>query len=82
MTQKDAEKLEQKDEVFFAGNFYEVSELPNFTNGFFIGIYDEPPTKHIDYLNPKNVMKVYPCNKCQGGGCLDCGGFGKYPSTI
>ena len=37
---EEAEKLEQKEEVFFTGNFCKVAELPNFTNGFFIGIYE------------------------------------------
>jgi hypothetical protein len=64
-------------EVFFAGAFYEVAEIKRFPHGKMIGIYDEPPSKHIDYLHPNSVHKVENCNNCQGCGCTVCNGFGK-----
>jgi hypothetical protein len=30
---------------------YEVAELKQFPHGIMVGIYDEPPSKHIDYWN-------------------------------
>ncbi len=72
-----AEKLKAGDEIYFAGSFYEVAEIKKFPHGEMIGIYDEPPSKHIDYLNPHNVRRVYPCMGCQGQGCPACSGYGK-----
>lgn len=79
MTTEEAQNLKTGEEVFYGKSYYEVAEIKKFPHGIMIGIYDEPPGKHIDYLNPENIMKVYPCNRCQGGGCLDCSGYGKYP---
>lgn len=73
----NVETLKEGDEVFFAGNFFEVAEIKDFPHGKMIGIFDEPPKKHIDYLNPNSVSKVNPCYACQGGGCPVCSGFGK-----
>jgi len=71
------EKFKEGNYVFFAGAFYEIAkvfdELPMKN---FIGVYDEPPTKHIDLLNKDNVKNAVNCNNCQGGGCPTCGGFG------
>lgn len=64
--------------VFFAGAFYKVAEYKKFPFGTAVGIYDEPPSNHIDYLNPANVDEVAHCHNCQGGGCPVCGGFGLY----
>lgn len=81
MTTEDVLKLNKGDEVFFAGSYYEFAESKEFPHGIMVGIYDEKPkNNHIDYLKPDSLLKVYPCNRCQGGGCLDCGGFGKYPN--
>ena len=71
------EKLEVGNEIFYAGAFYEVAEIKDFPHGKMIGIYDESPSKHIDYLNPSSVSEVYPCNGCQGGGCPSCAGYGR-----
>lgn len=80
MTIDQAKDLKPKDEVFFAGSYYEFAELKEFPHGIMVGVYDEKPkNNHIDYLKPDSLLKVYPCNRCQCGGCLDCGGFGKYP---
>ena len=68
------------DTIFFAGAFYEVAEIKTSILGDMVGIYDEPPTKHIDYLNPDSVRIAYPCHTCQGGGCPTCGGYGKIVS--
>lgn len=77
MTKEKAKKLKSGDEVFFAGSFYQVAEIKEFPHGIMIGIYDDPATKHIDYLNPKSCGEVLPCYACQGGGCPVCSGFGK-----
>lgn len=37
------------DKIFFAGSYYEVAEIT--PGGTMIGIFDEPPSKHIDYIN-------------------------------
>lgn len=73
----DVEKLSAGDEIFFAGTFYKVAEIKEFPHGKMIGIYDEPPSNHIDYLNPSSVTQVFPCNGCQGGGCPTCSGYGR-----
>ena len=71
------EQAKQGDEIYYAGRFYEIAEIKEFPHGKMIGIFDEPPSKHIDYLNPEVVSEVYPCYACQGGGCPVCGGYGK-----
>lgn len=71
------ENLKTGDEIFYAGTFYEVAEIKDFPHGEMIGIYDEPPTKHVDYLNPSSVNEVHPCNCCIGGGCPLCSGYGR-----
>lgn len=38
--------------------YYKVAEIKMFPHGPMIGIYDEPPSKHIDYWNPENVIVV------------------------
>ncbi len=70
-------KLKQGDKIFYGGGFYEVAETKELPHGLMVGIYDEPPKKHIDYLQPENIMEVVPCYACQGGGCPVCGGYGK-----
>ena len=70
----EAKQLRRKDEVFFAGSYYEFAELKEYPHGLMVGIYDEKPkNNHIDYISPERLLKVYPCSRCQGGGCLDCG---------
>ena len=69
-------------EVFFAGSFYEVAGTKNFPHGKMIGIYDEPPSKHIDYLHLDSVREVYDCNNCQGCGCTTCSGSGKIVGNL
>lgn len=70
-------EIKKGDEVYYAGAFYEVAEIKQFPHGKMIGIYDEKPSKHIDYLNYNNVKKAHNCYNCQGGGCTVCSGFGK-----
>lgn len=80
MTIDEIKQLNKGEEIFFAGAYYEFSELKEYPHGFMVGIYDEKPkNNHIDYISHEKVLKVYPCNRCQGGGCFDCAGFGKYP---
>lgn len=70
-------ELQDLTHVFFAGRFYEVAEIKKFPHGEMIGIYDETPTKHIDYLNPDERINIaYHCNNCQGQGCPTCSGYG------
>ena len=76
MTVERANNLKQGNKVFYAGAFYEVAEIKEFPHGIMIGIYDDPNTKHIDYLQPNNVNEVIPCYACQGGGCTVCCGYG------
>ena len=65
------------DYIFYAGAFYEIADPePSFPFHNMIGIYDEPPSKHIDYIQTSNVEDAVPCNSCQGGGCPTCSGFG------
>jgi hypothetical protein len=71
------ENLKVGEEIFYASRFYEVAEIKEFPHGKMVGIFDEPPSKHIDYLNPSSVNEVYPCNNCQGGGCPTCSGYGR-----
>lgn len=34
---------------------YEVAEIKMYPHGPMIGIYDEPPSKHIDFWNPSSL---------------------------
>lgn len=42
--------------VIYAGSKYEVAEVRKFPHGLMVGIYDEPPSKHIDWLNWGSVV--------------------------
>lgn len=72
----ESKEFKEGDDVFYAGAFYKIAEIKEFPHGVMIGIYDEPPSKRVDYLNPKSVNKTYPCHNCQGGGCGVCLGYG------
>lgn len=61
------------DKVFYSGQIFDVCSVAR--NGF-IAVYDEPPTKHVDFLNPENVRSAIPCNNCIGNGCPVCCGLG------
>ena len=50
-----AKRLKQGDQIIYANGIYKVAELKEFPHGLMIGIYDEPPSKHIDYLQLENV---------------------------
>jgi len=39
---------------------YTVAELNRYPHGWMVGIYDEPPSLHIDYWNPANLTLVKP----------------------
>jgi len=69
-------EINEGDIVLFAGSFFKVAEIKEFPHGKMIGIFDEPKSTHIDYINPTSVSKLYPCNSCQGGGCPVCCGYG------
>ena len=69
-------------EIFFAGSFYKVAGAKKFPHGKMIGIYDEPPSTHIDYLHLDIVREVYDCNNCQGCECVTCGGSGKIVGNL
>jgi len=34
---------------------YEVARLEKFPHGWMVGIYDEPPGKHVDFWNPSSL---------------------------
>lgn len=56
MTKDQANDLvPEKSFVKFAGGEYKVAEVSQKLGATFIGIYDEPPSLHIDYLNMDNV---------------------------
>lgn len=40
------------DFVDYAGAKYEIAEVTRFPHGVMLGIYDEPPGKHVDYIHP------------------------------
>lgn len=68
--------MKKGDLIYYAGARYEIAEIKPFPHGDMIGIYDEPPSKHIDYLQKSNVKKTIDCFDCQGGGCPTCNGYG------
>lgn len=35
---------------------YEIARIEMFAHGLMVGIYDEPPSDHIDYLNPDSLV--------------------------
>jgi hypothetical protein len=72
---ENLEKVSPGDRVYFSGRFYEVAEIKEFPHGPMIGIYDEYPSKHIDYLKPESVRPTAPCYACQNG-CPVCSGYG------
>lgn len=37
---------------------YEVAEIEKFPHGWMVGIYDEPPGKHVDHWNPSSLTKT------------------------
>jgi hypothetical protein len=41
--------------VNYAGSLYEVAHQKEFPHGTMVGIYDEPPGDHVDYINPRNL---------------------------
>lgn len=77
MKDKKLKELRVADMVYYAGSIYKSAGLKDFPHGKMIGIYDEPPSDHIDYLSPDSVSLVYPCYACQGGGCPVCSGQGE-----
>ena len=77
MTQEQAKKLRKGSRIYYGGSNYDVAVIKPFPHGVMVGIYDEPPSVHVDYLQPENVSLVLPCHACQGGGCKVCGGFGE-----
>lgn len=56
----NATKFKPGDKVRFGTGeaIYEVAVIKAFPHGFMVGIYDEPPGKHIDYLNPGSLTLV------------------------
>lgn len=46
------QEIKQGDFVIFADSNYEVADV---SNPQLVGIYDEPPSKHVDYLNRDSV---------------------------
>ena len=42
-------------QVVYASSVYEVAHQKTFPHGVMIGIYDEPPSKHVDYISPRSL---------------------------
>jgi hypothetical protein len=47
-------KVGQK--VIFGRHPYEIAVFKHFPHGWMVGIYDEPPGRHIDFLNPEGLQ--------------------------
>lgn len=59
MTTKEARKLiPDKSYVRYAGSKYKVADIRIMLGNIFVGIYDEPPSKHVDYINAAS-LEVY-----------------------
>lgn len=37
---------------------YEVAKIERFSHGWMVGIYDEPPSKHVDFWTPCNLYHI------------------------
>ena len=72
---ENTDQFKPGEQVFYAGSFYQIAEIKDFPHGKMVGIYDEPPSKHIDYINPSSLAMAYSCPNCQNG-CPACGGYG------
>ncbi len=51
-------EIKQGDIVVYAGSEYEVAEVKQFPHGMMVGIYDEPPSFHVDYVREDSVEKI------------------------
>ena len=49
---------------------YEVAEIRRFPHGFMVGIYDEPPSKHVDFWNASSLTLARTAN-ARGKQCHD-----------
>lgn len=57
--------MEQKSKLFAVGDWvkinpnstfeYEVAEIRRLPHGLMVGIYDEPPSKHVDFWNESSL---------------------------
>ena len=57
MTKKEFKQLiPEKSYVIFAGSKYKVANTSKIKG--FVGIYDEPPSSHVDYINFCNLTSV------------------------
>lgn len=56
MTVDEARRLiPDIDVVVFNGKVYKVAEGSEFFGIFLVGIYDQPPSKHIEYVGPASL---------------------------
>ena len=56
MTHKQAKKLKPgKSNVWYAGAWYRFVRLERLAFGWYVVIWDEPPSKHEDRLNIESV---------------------------
>jgi hypothetical protein len=46
------------DKVKYAGSVWVVAHVKQFPHGPMIGIYDQPPGKHVDYIKPGSVTLI------------------------
>lgn len=64
MTTEEAKDLiPEIDSVIYAGSTYKVAEVKKLITTMVIGIYDEPPSNHIDYVQASNCTKATSRNK-------------------
>lgn len=45
------------DKIIFAGEEYEVAKIGRFPHGWMVAIYDEPPSFHVDWINPSSIKQ-------------------------
>lgn len=45
---------------------YEVAHQRDFPHGRMVGIFDEPPSRHVDYINPRNLTVPFQNTKISG----------------
>lgn len=61
MNLKQVKQLEpEKSYVRYAKSKFKVAKITDRLGTPFIGIYDEPPSEHIDYINYKNAEFIEP----------------------
>jgi hypothetical protein len=59
---------------------YEVAEIRRFPHGIMVGIYDEPPSEHVDFWNQSGLTLLRRAGTCScGARRLDSGCYTSEP---